>query len=233
MPFQVLIALITTSWLWGWKKEAAVFALAWGALLRIGEVLAATRRDLILPDDVGNTVDFILLRIAEPKTRYSAARHQAGKLEQADLIQVVRFGFKELKNHERLWPFSGSTLRLRLSKLLERFGLPSKDQPRQKALSLASLRPGGATWLMGVCESAEVVRRRGRWASFKTMEIYLQEVMSVTFLNDISKESRDRILVAVELFPLVFLQVKQFIFASIPETTWYFLLSRGQVTDFS
>eukprot|EP00434_Breviolum_minutum_P041524 symbB.v1.2.036938.t1/scaffold5335.1/size28330/1 len=207
MPYQILIALIAGAWSWGWKREAACFALAWGALLRIGEILAAKREDLVLPSDIGNSVDFVLLRIKEPKTRYRAARHQAGKLEQADLIEVVRIGFADLKPFEMLWNFSGSTLRLRLQKLLEKLDLPSKNHERPKALSLASFRPGGATHLMSVCESAELVRRRGRWASFRVMEIYLQEVAANTYLNVVVPSARAKVFAGLDAFPMLFQQV--------------------------
>ena len=89
MPFQILLAVLTTMLLWGWKQEAACVALAWGALLRFGEVFKAVRKDLLLPMDVGDSVEFLLIRIEEPKTRYRAARHQSGKMEQPDLISVV------------------------------------------------------------------------------------------------------------------------------------------------
>ena len=105
MPYQILIALISAAWWWGWHREAAVFALSWGALLRIGEVYEAKRSDLILPEDVDNTNDFALLRIREPKTRFRAARHQAGRLEHVDLLEVVKNGFQRLRPEEKLWPF--------------------------------------------------------------------------------------------------------------------------------
>lgn len=225
MPFQILIALIAGAWSWGWKREAACFALAWGALLRIGEILAAKREDLVLPSDIGNSVDFVLLRIKEPKTRYRAARHQAGKLEQADLIEVARIGFAELKPFEMLWNFSGSTLRSRLQRLLEKLDLPSKNHERPKALSLASFRPGGATHLMSVCESAELVRRRGRWASFRVMEIYLQEVAANTYLNAVAPSARVKVFAGLDAFPLLFQQIRKFDACKIPAATWYFLLS--------
>ena len=97
----------------GIGREAACFALAWGALLRIGEVVIACRKDLILPADVNNSVKHLLLRIVDPKTRFRAARHQVGKMEQPDLILVVQLGFGDLRKEERLWPFSSATLRQR------------------------------------------------------------------------------------------------------------------------
>ena len=92
MPMQVLAATISIAWIWGWSREAAIFALSWGALLRIGEVFQSVRRDLILPSDVAGSIDYVLLRIKEPTTRFRPARHQSGKLEQPDLIEVVRIG---------------------------------------------------------------------------------------------------------------------------------------------
>ena len=226
MPYQLVIALISAAWLWGWDREAAVFALAWGALLRIGEVVDAVRADLILPSDVNGTNSFALLRILEPKTRFRAARHQAAKLEHVDLLQVVKVGFGRLEPWEKLWPLSSATLRSRLSRLLVQLGLPSKPQESPKPMSLASFRPGGATHLMNLTESAELVRRRGRWASFRIMEIYLQEVSASTYLNLVTKEARGNVLLAFDLFPVIFKKIVGFSASKIPPSAWYFLLTQ-------
>ena len=226
MPFQVLVALISAAWYWGWEREAAVFALACTALLRIGEVVEALRADLILPSDVSYTNSFALLRILEPKTRFRAARHQAGKLEHVDLLYVVQIGFGKLKPWERLWPLSSSTLRSRLSKLLTKLGLPSKPQDSPKPMTLASFRPGGATHLMNLTESAELVRRRGRWASFRIMEIYLQEVSASTYLNLVAPQAKQNVLLACAVFPVIFKQVIKFSASKIPPSAWFFLLTQ-------
>jgi len=233
MPYQILIALISAAWWWGWHREAAVFALSWGALLRIGEVYEAKRSDLILPEDVDNTNDFALLRIREPKTRFRAARHQAGRLEHVDLLEVVKIGFQRLRPEEKLWPFSGATLRSRLHKLLHQLGLPTELQNKPKPLSLASFRPGGATHMISVCDNAETVRRRGRWASFKVMEIYLQEVSSSTYLNLISNESKLNVLNGLKVFPSLLQKILVFYKCRIPATTWYFLLRADVCDDFN
>lgn len=81
---------------------AGVIALSWGSLTRIGEVLSAARRDLILPSDVGYTIDHGLLQIAEPKTRYRAARHQIAKVDQPQLLMVIQLAFERLEAGFRL-----------------------------------------------------------------------------------------------------------------------------------
>jgi hypothetical protein len=54
-PFQVLLAVLSVCILWGWPQVAGAIALSWGAACRIGEVLQAVRKDLVLPADVGFT----------------------------------------------------------------------------------------------------------------------------------------------------------------------------------
>ena len=185
VPHQVLISILSVCLIWGWLREAAVFSIAFGALLRIGEVVNATRSDLVLPSDVDYSVPFMLLKIREPKTRFRAARHQAGKCESPDLIQVAMLGFQGLRKDEKLWPLSSSTLRSRLVRVLQRLHLPSRSTDVPKPITLASFRPGGATWLIMMTECSELVQRRGRWASWATMSIYLQEVAASTYLNDV------------------------------------------------
>ena len=94
----------------------------------------ATRKDLILPDDVAGSISYTLLRIKEPKTRFRAARHQAGKMEQPDLISVVQLGFAKLKNSEPLWHLPGATLRHRLEKVLAALGLPYRSGSKAESL---------------------------------------------------------------------------------------------------
>ena len=227
MPHQVLLGILSTCLVWGWLREAACFALAWGALLRIGEVVAATRRDIILPCDVQHSVSYLLLRIWEPKTRFKAARHQAGKLEQPDLILVVQLGFQHLQKHERLWPFSAATLRQRLNKVLQRLYLPWKADSKPRPLTLASFRAGGATWLISQSDSSELVRRRGRWISIQTMEIYIQEVMSLTYMTDIGEEAKDLVLTAMSHFLELLRTALKFNAFHLPPSTWAFLLKAG------
>eukprot|EP00438_Fugacium_kawagutii_P033656 Skav204053 [mRNA] locus=scaffold3:301963:308610:- [translate_table: standard] len=227
MPHQVLLALLTTCLLWGWRREAALYALAWGAVLRMGEALKACRGDLVFPQDVGFTTDHILLRIMEPKTRFRAARHQTGKVEQPDLIQVIWLGLGDLKPHEKLWNQSSSTLRSRLDRVMLRLGLPIHQKMKVKPMTLASFRPGGATYLIALTESSELVRRRGRWASLRVMEVYLQEVSASTYMNDVGEDAKARILQAMDLFTEVLTMAQSFHSWCYPEKTWHWFFQHG------
>ena len=225
MPHQILLAVLSTALAWGWKREAGIFALAWGAILRIGEIFQSYRKDLIIPQDVDCSIDHVLLKIREPKTRYRSARQQTGKLEHLDLIQVVTTGLGSLHKNELLWPYSGSTLRNRLKKILERLNLPHDGTQGIKPLTLASFRPGGATFLISKTDAAETVRRRGRWISLKVMETYLQEVTSATYMNEISTTARQKVMLGCRAFPELLQKAMHLNEVHIPEQTWFYLFT--------
>ncbi|OLQ07701.1 Muskelin [Symbiodinium microadriaticum] len=207
MPPIVLMAILSTCLAWGWTREAGIFALAWGALLRISEATLARRGNLIFPADAlfMQTFVLVLVRIDQPKTRGRAAKHQSAKLEPSDLVAVAALAFLQLPKSSRLWPFSNQTLRRRLDCILDRLGIPKSGQ-QGRSLDLGSLRPGGATHLLQLTEDSELVRRRGRWASHKVMEIYLQEVSSSTFIMDLSETAREKVLHLAHLFPGILAQ---------------------------
>ena len=96
LPKGVLLAVLAAALSWGWLREAAVFALAWAGLLRIGEALNAYRRDLILPRDAAPGTDYVLLQISSPKTRGRAAKHQAAHIDPPDIIRLLDAAFGRL-----------------------------------------------------------------------------------------------------------------------------------------
>ena len=223
-PFQVLLALLSVALLWGWIEVAAILALSWGGLCRIGEVLAAKREDLILPSDVLYTAASILLRVQEPKTRFRAARHQMAKIEYADLVKLICLAFEHRQPQSRLWGASPQLLRNRFKQLLVALRLPSQSKPDRRALDLGSMRAGGATHLQMLFENPELTRRRGRWLSNRTMEIYLQEAASTVFFPHLPSETKAVIMQAANSFPDMLKKVAFFAEAQIPPTSWYWLI---------
>lgn len=58
MPLSVMAALVVVAIYWGWPYEAAVILMSWAGVMRIVEVLAATRKDLVLPSDAAPGASF-------------------------------------------------------------------------------------------------------------------------------------------------------------------------------
>ena len=226
IPPPVLIAVLTACLLWGWTREAGCFALAFGGIMRIGEVLKTSRKLLVLPEDVAYSQSFVLVRIEEPKTRGRCAKHQAAKIEAEDLVQVIILAFSPLHPLEMLWPMSPQTLRKRFDVLLKRVGA-SPPPVNVRALDLGSFRPGGATYMLQQTEDSELCRCRGRWASARVMEIYLQEIAAATFLPLLPKIQKDRIFVFAAGFVSVLEQAQQWKQAGIKQNVWFRLWPGG------
>ena len=229
LPWQILLAAITVSLSWGWLDMAGMMALSWGALLRVGEFTQAFRADLLLPIDTGFTNNFALLSLKEPKTRFTTARHQTAKLDIPDLLQVVHLAFSRLLPAQKLWPWSGQTLRNRFRAILEELGITNDTRLNGKGLDLASLRPGGATWLIQTTENGELTRRRGRWVNQRVMDIYIQEVSCFQFLASLSPTSRSKVLQLCSAFPFLLQHAERLWEAHVPSAVWYIVLKR-QVT---
>eukprot|EP00913_Durusdinium_trenchii_P014403 g13509.t1 len=183
LPWQALLSLLTSAWMWGWSREAGVVALSWGGVTRIGEVLSACWRDLVLPIDVDYSINYALLQIAEPKTRYRCARRQIAKLDHPQLLQVIEVASAHLAPSQKLWPASGQTMRGRFQKLL-------------KANSLLELPEGISKGIDVASEDSELARRRGRWIPTKIMEIYVQEAWAVQFLPHLPAKVKSKFLQA-------------------------------------
>ena len=225
MPSIILLAMITTSLMWGWTFFAGSLALAWGALLRPGELFALRRLNLLFPRDSGFSIGYILVSLQEPKTRFTTARHQATRLDIPDLMQVVTMIFETLPPHQFLWPYSPQTFRNRFRSVLQALQLPLAHTPTLKALDPGSLRPGGATWIMQTTDNGELVRRRGRWQNYRIMEVYIQEVSSLLYLQKIPRQSRDQILEVAAVFGQVVQRANSFQSSAIPTNVWFILFS--------
>ena len=51
----------------------------------------------------------------------------------------------------------------------------------------------------------------------------------MTYMTDIKAEARSKVLFALEVFPSLFVQILKFDASSIPEQTWFWLLSKNQI----
>ena len=113
LPAPILLSLLSGALMWGWPRVAGVISLTWAGVCRIGEVLLAKRGDLVLPSDASPGTRFLLLKIKDPKTRGRGARHQASRIDYADIVTSVSAVFKDLPREDPLWHLSAATLRRR------------------------------------------------------------------------------------------------------------------------
>ena len=104
--------------------------------------------------------------------------------------------------------------------MLRELGLPSVRQDGLRPFDLGSLRPGGATHLLLATDNIDLVRRRGRWVTIKVCEIYLQEVMYVTYTEKLQKGVRDRIQTLASAFPRVLQVAISYLHAGLPPSVW-------------
>ncbi|CAL1161226.1 unnamed protein product [Cladocopium goreaui] len=144
LPATVLLAIMSVALLSGWLTEAAIFGLTWAGILRIGETLQATRSDLILPRDAVAGTNYVLLKICQPKTRGKHAKHQAARVDPADIVALLDLAFARVAPESKLWPGSAATLTRRFGDLMRALQLPDESSGRHRAFDLSSLRPGGA-----------------------------------------------------------------------------------------
>eukprot|EP00438_Fugacium_kawagutii_P001298 Skav226282 [mRNA] locus=scaffold3301:83585:106858:+ [translate_table: standard] len=220
LPLTILLAISGLAMLWGWIKEASIILMTWSGLLRIGESLAATRAELILPSDAAPGVVSALLRVLQPKTRGRAAKHQCAKIDFPDVVALLEAVYAKVDRADRLWPHSPQLLRKRFGQLQVALGLDPKRHGQHVPYDLASLRPGGATFLLQLTEDAEQVRRKGRWLSSRVLEIYVQEASVSTFQTRLTSESRAKIQALAYEFPRILTKATFLLGAGIPPRAW-------------
>eukprot|EP00435_Cladocopium_sp_Y103_P072486 s675_g40.t1 len=77
--------------------------------MRIGEVLAARRRDLVLPCDSAPGTSFMLVVVHQPKTRGRSANHQAARIDQEDVVRFLTSVYKDAAQETPVAFFSGNS----------------------------------------------------------------------------------------------------------------------------
>lgn len=169
MPVRVLHALAGCALAWGWFRLGVCMALAFFGLLRPSEAISLRRQDLSLPEEHMQG-DLLYIRIGLPKTRMRGACRQHVRVDEPGVARWVQMVLGDTPFHTRIWQGSLRSFQLRLdllqsAVLKSAYFLPS------------SLRPGGATYLFRLWDENLVrLQWRGRWRSFKMLEIYVQEL---------------------------------------------------------
>ena len=183
MPKMIFDALITTAWLWGWKRFAAVSLLAFHGKLRVSEPLRARRRDLLLPAETGADVTDVIqhTRISDELTIF-AAEHILGVL-QAD---------------EQLYPAAPATYRRRWDLILSFLRLDKSWK-----LTPGTLRAGGAVHAYHQGQPVTEILWLMRLKSLNTLESYLQSTAAMNIMLTLPPPTRARIRSFAQLQPFI------------------------------
>ena len=191
LPAVALQAMLATALSWRWYDVALLLGIGFLGLLRVHELRGLCAMDVLTPQrllsDAGSPA-FVV--IGKPKMRRVTARRTYVRIDDGGFIDFMEAMVAVIPVEAPL--FSGTFARMRraFEAICSELGLPLSGC---MALSWASLRPGGATWMFERTQDPALVRLRGRWASARMLEIYIQEVGAVSLLPSLAEEARTKI----------------------------------------
>ena len=129
LPELLFKAMFSLAVLWKLKRFAACLLLSFEGISRIGEVLRATRGDLLLPEDLMDAESSTaFLKIRRPKTlRRGKGRVQHIRVESLAAVKVFSAVFGPLDDFLQLYPLSSSAFRRRWDKILDALLVPKNS----------------------------------------------------------------------------------------------------------
>ena len=189
MPEPLLHAMAGLGLSLGWVRWTAALLAIFYFISRPGEVLCASRKDVLTPEDaLDRRCTWLYLRIPRPKSRKRAARVQHVKLNDPTVLGFVCTVWQHLRRGEKLYPGSPASFRRRWDRVLQILQVPPTAQ-----LTPASLRAGGAIAAFHQGVSIPDLLWRMRLRSQVTLEFYLQEMAGASVLPSLATRVRQRI----------------------------------------
>lgn len=172
-PIELLLALVSFSFLMGKAAFALAFWTLFHGCLRPGEVCDLSRRLLTLHPQLRFLRSMLgIITIPAPKTRAAFARMQHTLLDDQWLLAALDKLCAGTSSACRIFP-SYAQLRGWLLKCLAYFGLSDMGY------SLGGARAGGATFHYMSSFAVGCLQRRMRHVGAKTLDHYVQEAVAV------------------------------------------------------
>ena len=199
LPHALLLAMATVGLSWGWFKWVAVTLIAYYGACRPGEVLQASRKDLVLPSDLFLEDNICFLQIAKPKsgTRGLGAVQHTKIIDQTT-ISLCEAVFASFNGGDRLFAATPSTYRRRWDSLLK-----ALDVPGSLAFTPGSLRGGGAVHRYRSGGSVTDIMWLLRVKHVDTLQHYLQEVTASLSLASLPPGSKQKVQASAAMFPFI------------------------------
>ena len=151
-----------------WLTLAVMVLTGFYGLLRPGELLNLRASDVVPPNSMSLGSAFSVVRIARPKNARQMGIQQYVEIRHPDAANWLAWLKSERQPEAALWNSTPHRFRSMFKSVCRSLNIESLR------LSPASLRAGGATWLVDQGIEVSRVRFLGRWAHMRSLEHYLQ-----------------------------------------------------------
>ena len=180
LPLPLLVAIVCKSRLFAvnavdrkteglWYNFAALVMTGFFGLLRPGELLSITAKDVSLPHSLSLAAPHAVIRLCRPKNSRHLGIQQFVSITNPDAINWLSWMVLSKKEPDRpLWQSTDREFRRMFSTVTEALKIKSLK------FSPASLRAGGATWLIDEGVEVSKIRFLGRWTNMNSLEHYVQ-----------------------------------------------------------
>lgn len=200
VPESVVKAFIAHAFFLGWYEWVGITLLAFYGAGRVGEVIRCRKGDLVLPRDCfGENPGTVFLQLRSFKSLMrQGARIQHMKITNPDAVKLLDLIYGNYPTASLLFHGSAHQYRKRWDFLVESFGIngPLKLTP-------GGLRGGAAVTAYRAGRPLAEIMWAMRLRNISTLENYLQEVSSLTFLTSLAPCTRRRLMAASTFFPFL------------------------------
>lgn len=171
-----------------WYVFAALVAVGFYGLLRPGELFGLSADDISLPHSLSLAASFAVIRLKRPKNARQMGQQQFSELRHPDAINWLGWVVRSMSEKKaQLWPSSPNKFRIMFKSVCKKLMITSMK------LSPASLRAGGATWMLDEGIEVSRIRFQGRWANLRSLEHYLQVARAQQLALDITPRIVDHL----------------------------------------
>ena len=177
-----------------WLGFAICLRAGFFALLRPKEWFSLQRKFVKTPFGSGTLLSgarVAVITVLDAKNRAFLGRLQVRIIRDPGTISWLSWYASSMPPCDFLWPFSQQTCCACLKTALQFFDLCHLN------LSPASLRAGGATWMLEQGIPVQTIKFSGCWASDKALACYLQEAESASTLLSLSHKQQHRLEIAI------------------------------------
>jgi hypothetical protein len=179
LPIPLLVAMVCKARIFAqksrgpegvlWHTFATLMMVGFFGLLRPGEIFNLRPGDINLANSLSLGSGFAVLRIARPKNARQMGVQQYVEVRHPDAMNWLAWLKSQKQSQESaVWPSNPTKFRNMFSQVCRSLNIS------QLRLSPASLRAGGATWLIDEGFEVSRVRFMGRWAHLRSLEHYIQ-----------------------------------------------------------